>query len=569
MVEERNNKTDTDNSYHMAIIQKRQRLLGILFILFFAAIAARLFYVQVIQHDKNIEKAVSQKLKTFQTSVNRGQIYDRNLIPFTNRDLVKVICVSTSMADKGVAKIISEASGVSIEEIEKKMSLTDEMIEIEAKEFNNEALDLIEKGRVKGVYTLEKKIRYNSQSLARHVIGYINQSDYVGQAGIEKSMNSLLDKGGSDTIVALVDSYQSIIPSLGFRKIEKTGTNDKFALKLTLDYHIQSIAEDVMKKNNINGSAVVIDVKNGDILAMVSTPDFEQNNVGSYLGKGGDQLINKAITSYDFGSIFKTIVAAAAIENGIVEENETFVCEGQIEVNNTIIRCSTYKSHENRPITFKEAYALSCNTAFVKVGMRVGAAKILDMAKRFGFGVKQCSELLEEKPGYIPGVNEDGIGNISIGQGKIQVTPLQATTMMAAIANDGIMNQPNIIAAVVNNDTGATVDEMERSEPARVLDASITAKLKEMLREVTVSGTGKSANLDEFGGSSGKTSSAETGIRSGEVVHGWFAGFVPSDKPQYAITVFVYDGQSGGKAAAPIFKEIAYRIFTEYKPIIK
>ncbi len=88
-----------------------------------------------------------------------------------------------------------------------------------------------------------------------------------------------------------------------------------------------------------------------------------------------DQLINKSITPYDFGSIFKTVVAATAIENNLVDDTETFLCEGEIEVNNSKIKCSTYKSHENKPITFKEAFALSCNTTFVKIGMRVGSKK--------------------------------------------------------------------------------------------------------------------------------------------------------------------------------------------------
>jgi penicillin-binding protein 2 len=277
-------------------------------------------------------------------------------------------------------------------------------------------------------------------------------------------------------------------------------------------------------------------------------------------------LRKKAISAFDLGSIFKTIVAAAAIENGIVPEDETFLCEGEIEVNNSVIKCATYSTHENRPITLKEAFALSCNTTFVKVGTRVGAEKILEMAKRLGFSEKQCSELLEEKTGYIPTVQEDGIGNISIGQGKIQVTPLQVTTMMAAIANNGIMNMPAIIDSVIDSESGNTIQTLSRSKPNMVLNISTVNTLKEMLQGVTTIGTGKQANLDDFGGSSGKTSSAETGIKSGEIVQGWFAGFVPSEKPKYAITVFIYNGKSGGKVAAPIFREIAYKIFTEYKP---
>lgn len=563
-------KINIDNKeiYELTIMQKRQKTLSILFIFLFAALIGRLFWLQVVQYEGNIKKSVSQKLRTFQTSIDRGQIYDRNLIPFTNRELKKTICISTTLIDKeNSTKIIAKAAGLSVEEVQKRLSVVDDTIEIEAKDFSNEYLDMIEKGRVKGVFALEKKVRYNSQSLARHVIGYINKSDNKGIIGIEKSMNQLLDRGGSDSLVAVVDSYEAIIPSLGFRKIETNDLNEKYAIKLTLDYHIQAITEKVMKDNKINGSAVVMDISSGDILAMVSTPDFDQNNVGSYIGNGGDQLINKSITPYDFGSIFKTVVAAAAIENNLVDDTETFLCEGKIEVNDGEIKCSTYKSHANKPITFKEAFALSCNTTFVKLGMRVGSDKILDMAKRLGFGEKQCSELLEEKAGYIPTPKEDGIGNISIGQGKIQVTPLQVTTMMATIANNGIMHQPNIIDELVRNDTGTTVKEMSFSEPQVILKPSTAKKLQEMLKEVTVTGTGKLANLDEFGGSSGKTSSAETGINSGEIVHGWFAGYAPSDKPRYAITVFVYNGQSGGKSAAPIFREIAYKIFTEYKPI--
>jgi cell division protein FtsI/penicillin-binding protein 2 len=420
---------------------------------------------------------------------------------------------------------------------------------------------------VKGVSILEKKIRYSEESLARHVIGYIGKSDLNGVMGIEKSMNNILVQDGGERIVAIVDSHKNVIPSLGFRKVETNGEDVKLGIKLTLDFHIQKIVEDVLKENEINGSAVIMDIKSGDILAMASTPDFEPNNVGNYLNSKNDELMNKAIAAYDLGSIFKTIVAAAAIENNFIEEGETFICEGQIESNNKVIKCATHSSHENRPITFEEAFALSCNTTFVKVGTRVGADKILEMAKRMGFSEKQCSELLEEKPGYLPTVREEGIGNISIGQGKIQVTPLQVTAMMATIANNGIKNMPSIVDSVVDSDSGTTIQTMSRSKPAMVLNTSTVSPLKEMLQAVTTEGTGKQANMDDFGGSSGKTSSAETGIKSGDVLHGWFAGFVPSDKPQYAITVFVYDGKSGGKAAAPIFKKIAYRIFTEYKPV--
>lgn len=568
-LEESNNiQIENQEPYKLTIVQKRLKALGILFLLFFALILGRLFWIQVVKSENYLTRAADQRQYEFQSSTARGQIFDRNMIPFTDRELKKFIAITEYVTDKSdTAEVVARAAGISKEEVLEMIEDNNSTVEIKTKDFSNKDIEAIEKGMVKGVSILEKKIRYSDESLARHVIGYINKSDLNGIMGLEKSMNSILAQDGGERIVAIVDSHKNVIPSLGFRKVEIKGENEKLGLKLTLDFHIERIAESVLKDNNINGCVVIMDIKTGDILGMASTPDFDPNNVGDYLSSKNDELMNKAIAAYDLGSIFKTIVAAAAIENNIITEEETFLCEGQIEVNNSIIKCSSYSSHENRPITINEAFALSCNTTFVKIGTRVGAEKILDMAKRLGFSEKQCNELLEEKPGYLPTAREDGIGNISIGQGKIQVTPLQVTTMMAAIANNGILNMPVIIDSIVDSESGKTIQTLSRSKPTLVLNISTINALKEMLHSVTTVGTGKQANLDDFGGSSGKTSSAETGIKSGEIVQGWFAGFVPSDKPKYAITVFVYDGKSGGKVAAPIFREIAYKIFTEYKPI--
>lgn len=568
MEESNNIQTENQEAYKLTIVQKRLRALGILFLLFFAVIGVRLFWIQVVKSESYLARAADQRQYEFQSSLARGQIFDRNMISFTDRELKKFIAITEYVTDKNTtAEVVARAAGVSKDDVLEMIKESNGTIELKAKDFSNKDIEAIEKGMVKGVSILEKKIRYSTDSLARHVIGYIKESDLNGMMGLEKSMNRILAQDGGERIVAIVDSHKNVIPSLGFRKVEDKGENTKLGLKLTLDFHIQEIAESVLKDNNINGSAVVMDIKTGDILAMASTPDFDQNNVGNYLSGKKDELTNKSITPYDLGSIFKTIVAAAAIENNIVNEEETFLCEGEIEVNKSIIKCSSFSSHKDRLITFKEAFALSCNTTFVKVGTRVGAEKILEMAKRMGFSEKQCNELLEEKAGYIPTSKEDGIGNISIGQGKIQVTPLQVTTMMAAIANNGIKNMPSIIDSIVDSESGKTVQTLSKSKPMLVLNMTTLNRLKDMLHEVTTIGTGKQANLDDFDGSSGKTSSAETGIKSGEIVQGWFAGFVPSNKPKYAITVFVYDGKSGGKVAAPIFREIAYKIFTEYKPI--
>jgi cell division protein FtsI/penicillin-binding protein 2 len=238
--------------------------------------------------------------------------------------------------------------------------------------------------------------------------------------------------------------------------------------------------------------------------------------------------------------------------------------QGYIDVGSNKIKCSTHSTHEGRPIDMRDAFALSCNSAYIQIGTKTGAANILNMAEKLGFGQKLCFTIPEEKAGYLPEVQEDGIGNISIGQGKIQATPLQVTAMMATIANNGIRNDPQLVESLIT-EKGLTIKKLERSRPQIVLNPVTSRLLKDMLHDVTIEGTGKQANMEEYGGSCGKTSSAQTGIDQGEVVHGWFAGFVPYEKPMYAITVFVYDGKSGGGVAAPIFKEVATEILKAVK----
>ena len=542
---------------------KRTLIIGFIFVFVLLILVLRLFFIQVIKSQEYSRKAVQQRLMNISVGTDRGNIYDRNLIPFTGREKKRYIIAYPSFIYdiSTTSDIISKAACIPPELAEKRIRSNTEPIEFLYSSEKNEYFNLIDKGRLKGVIVVEKNQRYSDKSLCRHLIGYISKTDKKGEMGIEKSMDNYLS-GGSSGVIAVVDSSKNIIPGLGFRKIE--ANFNKLNIKLTLDYHIQKIAEEVLKNYKVNGSITIMDVKSGDILAMASFPDFDQNNVQNYIHSHGEELINKGVWAYDLGSVFKTVVAAAALESNKTDIFKKYLCEGSIDVGNNVIQCSTYKTHEEKEITMEEAFALSCNTTFVKIGLELGEDIILDMARNLGFGEKLCFEIFEEKSGYIPKPKEEGIANISIGQGKIQVTPLQVTSMMATIANNGIYNNPRIVDELVNDD-GVIIKKVEISKPRQVLKQSTAFALKEMLRKVTAYGTGKSANLDSFGGSSGKTGTAETGINFGRVTHGWFSGFVPSIEPQYAVTVFINDGKSGGKYAAPIFKEISEEILSKVK----
>lgn len=547
-------------------IRKRILVLGFFFLFIIIALMPRLFYIQIIKSKEYSKKAVQQRLMSIPLGIERGNIYDKNFIPFTGRKNKKFIIVYPRFIhDINTAiSIISKAACLPEDIVENKINSKTEALEFIYNSDKEEYYNLIEKGKLKGVIAVEKKQRYSEGSLCRHIIGYISKTDKKGEMGIEKSMDNYLDGGRNSDVIAVVDSSKNIIPGLGFRKVEITGGANNYNIKLTLDYHIQRFVESIIKENNIDGAVVIMDVKNGEILAMVSHPDFDQNNVQKYINSSGEELINKAVWLYDLGSVFKTVVAAAAIESKKIDLNQKYLCEGSISVGNSVINCSTHKTHENREITLDEAFALSCNTTFVKIGMELGDETILNMAKKLGLGEKQCYEILEEKSGYIPKPREEGIGNISIGQGKIQVTPLQVTNMMAIIANNGVRYNPRLVDELVDEE-GNIVKKIEKSKPQIVMSPSSAYLLKDMLSKVTIFGTGKSANLDILGGSSGKTGTAQTGINYGKVTHGWFAGYVPSIDPKYAITVFINDGKSGGVTAAPIFREIAEELLTKIK----
>jgi peptidoglycan glycosyltransferase/penicillin-binding protein 2 len=166
------------------------------------------------------------------------------------------------------------------------------------------------------------------------------------------------------------------VAGIGYR-IKKDGyEGKKLNVKLTIDYHIQKIVESVMEKNNITGAVVVEDVLNGDILAISSKPDFKQNDVGSYLSSPRNELFNRAVASYNIGSIFKIISAAKALESGFSLGGDYF-CSGAVTLGNRDFRCSSFERGGHGMIDYNNAFALSCNTYFIELGLKIGEKILL------------------------------------------------------------------------------------------------------------------------------------------------------------------------------------------------
>ncbi|MCX7843533.1 MAG: penicillin-binding transpeptidase domain-containing protein [Clostridia bacterium] len=546
--------------------KNRSHGLLLAFIALFIALTGRIAYFQIFMGQKLAKSASVQRISRSVAEMPRGNILDRNGIPFTNRSKKISVAIKPLILRSRLGDIekISNILELNEQEIKREIDIMRQPIIIETT--SEKSQELLKTG-VEGVSVIHSLKRYDSgKSLAKHVLGYLNGVDLYGETGIEKHYEQYLKLKGQNSMSVYTDAKSNVIPGIGYRVARTDKSHEKNSVILTIDYHIQRIVEDVLERNNVTGAVVVEDVCSGDILAMSSKPDFDQNNVAKYLDSQNKELFNRAVASYNMGSIFKIIVASSCYETGKIP-TEAYDCTGYIEIGDKTFRCSSYDKGGHGLLSFSEAFALSCNPFFIRTGINLGSRNIISMAQKFGLGsatgiVKQG---VDEAFGCIPDIARvytDGeIANISIGQGNVMATPLQAADIVATVANGGIKNTINIVDCVVDKD-GKIIKEVRKKEGARVISKSTANKLKQLMEDVTSYGTGVSASLEQFGGAGGKTGSAETGqfINGEKIVHAWFAGYFPKNDPKYSIVVFVENGKSGSTAAAPIFAQIAQEI---------
>ncbi|OPJ56974.1 peptidoglycan D,D-transpeptidase FtsI family protein [Alkalithermobacter paradoxus] len=547
------------------IMHKRLYIAFYLFIFMFVYITAKLAYIQIYKGEEYYNRTIRQSEIRVDLTSNRGIIYDRNNIPLTDKDKDRVLVIlknrlfvhsSASILDKETIKLLRDITRMSEEEIYRELQKPSDLIEFDIRHINDDLEKKIKSKR--GILIVEKTFRYSKENILSHVIGYINLYDRVGVSGIEKSKDKYLKNQEREYVEAFVDAHNNVIAG-SFRENTDNVPRTKH-IKTTIDYNIQKAVEEVMDKNRVNGAVVVSSVTTGEILAMASRPNFNVYRLEDYVRSSGDELLNKAIQcTYPPGSVFKIIVALAALEEGLVDENEVFDCSGETDVDGLTVRCWKEDGHGEQ--TFAEAFYNSCNTTFVEIGQRIGSKKILDMARRMGLADKVGIGLDEEKSGTLPKgdrIKGNAISNISIGQGDIEVTPLQVNQMTQIIANNGVYNRLYLFDSVLNQNM-REIESFPVDKEEVVISPFIINRVRDLMEGVVSQGTAQTAKGLE-GESAGKTGSAESSINGKRVVHGWFTGYYPFIKPKYAITVFVYDGRSGGGAAAPIFKEILEKI---------
>ncbi len=478
---------------------------------------------------------------TLTLSSQRGTIFDCNLASLTNSD-TKILAAVTP-----TPRAITAISGV-LEGEELKAVLNT------LREGKPAVVELDSEIESDGIICVKVYENVSRDTVCEHLIGYLG-ADGHGVSGIQKAYDELLFSGDTVKVIYPSDADGDFLVGAEPEVINNESVANS-GIALTIDRDIQRVSEQAMGEVEC-GAAVVMEVGSGKIRAMVSRPSFDLSRISDYLERENSPLVNRALSAYNVGSVFKPCVAAALIENG-GSEGYTCTCTGSVVIAGHTFGCHNLSGHGN--MNLSSAIELSCNSFFYEFSQRLGADKIYNQAKIFSFGTATDIGGILTDSGSIGSYtrlssSETALANLSIGQGELLLSPISILPLYEAIANGGIYYTPTVIEGTV---TGGVIERRGLSAPTRAMSEETAEKLKEYLCRVVVSGTGTAA-APESTTAAGKTATAETGWRiDGELIqNSWFCGFFPSENPKYAVSVLIENEKKNNITGAPIFKKIA------------
>ena len=543
------------------------------------AITARLVYLQTVEHDWLHERARVQQQDALDTSPLRGLVLDR-----AGRELARSVDTESFFVVPGE---ISDVAGMSAQLAPlvgaDVRTLQERLLEAKkgnrkfvwiARKLDEAQAERINALKLEGLYSLkEPKRRYPNGALAAHVLGFVGL-DEVGLAGVEQFYDERV-RGEAGKVFIETDAHRR--PYSSFEQIARPGQSVVLTIDQVIQYRTeQALAGAVERAHAKSGTAIVLDPRTGEILALANAPTFDPNNARN---SSAEARANQALQNiYEPGSTFKIVAYSAAIEKGLVKPDDHIDCQmGSITVAGRLV-------HDHHPfgsLTIAEALAKSSNVAAIKLGLRVGDQEMHEYMKRFGFGSRTGIELPGETAGLVRAVarwQPSSMGSIAIGQ-EVGVTPLQMAAAFGALANDGVRVAPHLVREI-RADDGAVVFQAS-PEQHRVVSTETARTLRGMLEGVTVNGTAKLAQLNGYT-AAGKTGTAQkidpaTKAYSMTKHVGSFVGFAPVENPAVVIIVVIDEpvgAYHGGDVAAPVFREIAEQILpalsiapdTELKP---
>ncbi|MGI6604583.1 MAG: penicillin-binding transpeptidase domain-containing protein [bacterium] len=521
-------------------------------------LAARLFYLQVWCNDKYQAKALSQRLREIEIQPKRGIMTDRNgkkLVINISLDSVVVNPRQLTEPEK-VAQALAVALELPVDAVLAKVK-KNSSFEWIARKVEAEKSARVRDLKLKGVYLVEESARfYPNGSLAAHVLGFAG-IDNQGLEGIELLYDNEL-RGTFGRFRGETDADGREIP--GGEK-QYVPSEDGYNLTLTIDEVIQHVAEReidrLMEETKARSALIVVsDPTTGEILGLTNRPTFDPNMP---LAVPEENRRNLAVWyNYEPGSTFKIVTAAAAMEEGVVSNNDSFYCRGGMQVADHFIGCVT--AHGSQ--TFAEVVKNSCNVGFMTIGLRMAKDRFYHYIDSFGFGKVPGLGLPGEEQGIVMPVTSVGPveqANISFGQG-IAVTPMQMISMVGAVANHGVLLRPQIVREMRDSD-GNLVRSFSPEEVRQVVSQETAHQLATLLEGVVSDGTGRNAQIPGYR-LAGKTGTAQK-IEEGRYVSNKhvasFIGFGPVDNPRLACLVLVDEPQGayyGGVVAAPVFKRV-------------
>lgn len=544
-------------------------------VLFFGVVAVffllflRLGYLQFVLGGDLQAKAQQLRMREVPVAAKRGTIFDRNY---------KKLAVSVS-ADSVYALPSEVKHSEKAEEIAKKLApivdipedkLLEKITVQRSFEWIKRKLDFQKAQQVReldlpGIKVIEESQRfYPKDHLAAHVLGFAGV-DNQGLEGIEVTLENEL-KGVPGEIVIEYDARGRELPQAVHKYIPPV---DGYSLVLTIDETIQYFAERELDKLMASPSkpksatVLVMQPKTGEILALANRPTYDANN---YRNFDSTTWRNGAVcNSYEPGSTFKIITSAAALEEGAVSPDDRFYDPGYAVVGDRRIKCwRSYQPHGSQ--SFREVVQNSCNPGFVEVGLKLeskGHGTFYKYINAFGFGTKTGVKLPGEAPGIMikeKDLKPINIATISIGQ-SISVTPLQLVTAVSAVANGGVLMEPQIVREVVDKDNNV-IKSFQAKPVRRVISQKTAETVRDILESVVSEGTGRNGYIPGYrvGGKTGTAQKAGPGgYQQGKYVAS-FIGMAPVNDPQIVALVVIDEPQGypyyGGTLAAPIFKSV-------------
>ena len=582
----------------------------------FAVLAARLFQLQILEHERYERLTIRQQLREAPSSASRGTIYDTNLNPLAISASVDNVYLSPAEIEmygedkELIARELGDILQLDPEEIREKASRSGSWYVTVARKLEKEQADLVRalktEYNLRGV-RLETDTRryYPNSSLACHVIGFVGTDNY-GLEGIEAEYDSALS-GSAGRSLRATNAYGSDLLFAPFEAYEPG--EDGFDLVLTLDSTIQFFIEKHLKQavadyDIQNGAgAIAMDVNTGAILAMASLDGYDLNHFLDVSAEVQTQIEqapseeeaerlrreaqtrqwrNKALSdTYEPGSTFKIITLSMALEEGAVSLSDGFYCGGNVSVKgrNNPIRCWKTEGHGSQTLT--QAVQHSCNVAFVNIGQRVGAETFYRYCEAFGFlnktgnpddnltastGIDLAGEsgsIWWSENTFCSPRNLSQLAAASFGQ-TFTITPLQLITAVSACVNGGKLMRPYVVRQLLNPD-GSLAYEREPQVVRQVISEATSRTVRSILEQVVgdpKDGTGRNAAVAGYriGGKTGTSEKVSLEAQTGEkqyIVS--FIGFAPADDPKIAVLVFLDTPSnasgvyiSGGQMAAPV-----------------